>query len=82
MATLIKKDTTPTFIVGDKVQFNVIAQHDNYSPTYITAYGFVGKVNKVTMTILGVDGQVYKEKISQVRKYVYPFEALRYIFED
>ena len=82
MATLIKKDTTPTFIVGDKVQFNVILTPDNYSPTYTTAYGFVGKVNKKTMTILAVDGQVYKEDVSQVRKYVDPFEGLSGIFED
>jgi len=76
MATLVKVIRTPKFNLGDKVQFSIISRHDNYSPEYKTMYGYASKINKVTMTILGVDAERYVANISEVKKYVDPFEGL------
>ena len=67
------KVTTPKFNVGDKVQFSIISRHDNYSPDYKTMYGYASKINKVTMEILGVNGERYAANISEVKPYVDPF---------
>lgn len=72
MAQLIKKEEAK-IRVGDRVEFKVIDQHDNYSPSYKTMYGFAIKVNKVTMEIEGVDGEIYKESIDKVKYYIDPF---------
>ena len=76
MATLVKVNRVPKFKVGDKVQFNSVTTYDNYSPGYRTLYGFASKINKVSMRILGVDGEIYIAKIEEVKKYVDPFEGL------
>jgi len=73
MAHLIKKVEEVKFNAGDRVEFKVIDQHDNYSPSYKTMYGFASKVNKVSMEITGVNGLAYKEQISKVKHYVDPF---------
>ena len=36
-------------------------------------YGFVSKINKVTMVIMGVNGLTYKEDIDKVKHYIDPF---------
>jgi len=69
----VVKVTTPKFTPGDKVQFSIIDRPDNYSPGYKTMYGYASKVNKVTMEILGVDGERYAANISEVKRYVDPF---------
>ena len=76
MATLVKVNRVPKFKVGDKVQFNMIDRPDNYSPSHRIIYGFASKINKVSMRILGVDGEIYIAKIEEVKKYVDPFEGL------
>ena len=76
MAKLVKVITTPKFKLGDRVQFSIISKHDNYSPQYKIMYGFALKINKVTMTILGVDTEKYTANISDVKKYEDPFEGL------
>jgi hypothetical protein len=73
MAQLIKKVEEVKFNMGDRVEFKVIDQHDNYSPSYKTMYGFALKVNKVSMEIASVDGLIYKEEIFKVKHYVDPF---------
>ena len=79
MATLVKVIRTPKFNLGDKVQFQIRdgkAWGDNYCPIYKTMYGYASKINKVTMTILGVDAERYVANISEVKKYIDPFEGL------
>lgn len=76
MIKLLKKSTAPKFEVGDRVTFLVISVHDNYSPTYKPAYGYIYKLNKKTMVILGVDGEKYKADISEVKPYVDPFQMV------
>jgi hypothetical protein len=76
MATLVKVIRTPKFNLGDKVQFKSRTTYDNYSPGYRDMYGYASKINKVTMNILGVDGERYIANISEVKKYVDPFEEL------
>ena len=73
---IIKKQAEVKFNVGDRVQFQVINQPDNYSPGYKTMYGIASKVNKVTMTIKGVDGKEYKEIINEVKHYIDPFKNI------
>jgi hypothetical protein len=76
MATLVKVNTVPKFNLGERVQFQIIdgkAWGDNYCPIYKTMYGYASKINKVTMSILGVDGEKYTATISEVKKYVDPF---------
>jgi protein involved in polysaccharide export with SLBB domain len=76
MAQLIKKQAEVKFNVGDRVQFQVINQPDNYRPGYKTMYGTAAKVNKVTMTIAGVDGKEYKAAINEVKHYIDPFKNI------
>jgi len=76
MATLVKVNRVPKFKLGDRVQFSIISRHDNYSPEYTVMYGYASKINKVTMNIIGVDAERYIANISEVKKYVDPFEGL------
>jgi len=76
MATLVKVNRVPKFKLGDRVQFSIISRHDNYSPEYKVMYGYASKINKVTMNIIGVDAERYIANISEVKKYVDPFEGL------
>ena len=79
MAQLIKKQsTTPDFKLGDKVQFRVITRQDNYAPEYGWAYGFVSKVNKVTLNVICVNAELYKVGVDEVQKYVDPFEGISF----
>jgi hypothetical protein len=80
MATLVKVNRAPKFQVGDKVQFSISNNDDNYSPSRKIVYGFASKINKVSMRILGVDGEVYIATVAEVKKYVDPFEGLTNIF--
>ena len=73
MATLVKVNRAPKFKVGDKVQFSMSNNDDNYSPSRRIVYGFTSKINKVSMRILGVDGEIYIATIAEVKKYVDPF---------
>ena len=79
MAKLIKTQTTKTssFTLGDKVQFQIITRYDNYSPEYGWVYGFVSKVNKRTLNVICVNAELYKVDISELQKYVDPFEGIR-----
>lgn len=80
MAKLITKQTTKTapFILGDKVQFRIITHYDNYSPEYGWLYGFVSKLNKRTLNVICVNGELYKVDLSELKKYVDPFEGISY----
>lgn len=73
MAQLIRKKEKVNFNINDRVEFFVIDIPDNYSPSYKTMYGFVSKINKVTMVIMGVNGLTYKEDIDKVKHYIDPF---------
>ncbi|MDB4232450.1 hypothetical protein N9795_01965 [Candidatus Pelagibacter sp.] len=73
MATLIKDQKEITFVEGERVQFNSITTYDNYSPGYRTLYGTIAKVNKVSMTVIGVDGNLYRVMKNEVKKYIDPF---------
>jgi hypothetical protein len=39
-------------------------------------YGTAAKVNKVTMTIAGVDGKEYKAAINEIKHYIDPFKNI------
>jgi hypothetical protein len=76
MAQVIKDQKEVTFQVGERVQFKVIdgkAWGDNYCPIYKTVYGTVSKMNKVSMRIIGVDGDEYIATVKEVKKYIDPF---------
>jgi hypothetical protein len=49
------------------------APGDNYSPPQKTVYGTVGNINKVSMIVQGVDGNLYRVMKNEVKKYVDPF---------
>ena len=76
MATLVKVNRAPKLKVGDKVQFSMSNNDDNYSPSHRIVYGFASKINPVSMRILGVDGEIYIATVAEVKKYVDPFEGL------
>ena len=76
MATLVKVNRAPKLKVGDKVQFSMSNNDDNYSPSHRIVYGFASKINTVSMRVLGVDGEIYIATVAEVRKYVDPFEGL------
>jgi len=80
MATLVKVNKAPKFQVGDKVQFSMSNNDDNYSPSHRIIYGFASKINPVSMRILGVDGEIYIATVAEVKKYVDPFEGLSKVF--
>ena len=80
MATLVKVNKAPEFKVGDKVQFSMSNNDDNYSPSRRIVYGFASKINKVSMRVLGVDGEIYIATVAEVRKYIDPFEGLSKVF--
>jgi hypothetical protein len=46
---------------------------DNYSPSRRIVYGTVGNINKVSMIVQGVDGNLYRVMKHEVKKYVDPF---------
>ena len=73
MATLIKDQKQVTFQVGDRVQFSISNNDDNYSPSRRIVYGTVTKVNKISVRILGVDGNEYIAAVKEVKKYIDPF---------
>ena len=73
MATLIKDQKQVTFQVGERVQFSVSNNNDNYSPSYRIVYGTVEKMNKVSVRVLGVDGNLYIATVKEVKKYIYTF---------
>ena len=73
MATLIKDQKEIIFVEGERVQFNSITTYDNYSPGYRTLYGTITKVNKVSITVQGVDGNLYRVVKNEVKKYIDPF---------
>ena len=73
MATLIKDQKQVTFQVGERVQFSVSNNNDNYSPSYRIVYGTVEKMNKVSVRVLGVDGNLYIATVKEVKKYIDPF---------
>ena len=73
MAQVIKDQKEVTFVEGERVQFNIIDRPDNYSPGYKTIYGTVGNINKVSMIVQGVDGNLYRVMKHEVKKYVDPF---------
>jgi hypothetical protein len=76
MATLIKDQKQVTFQVGERVQFQIRdskAWGDNYSPIFKTVYGTVSKMNKISVRILGVDGNEYIATVKEVQKYIDPF---------
>ena len=73
MAQLIQDQKQVTFQVGERVQFSISNNDDNYSPSRRIVYGFVSKINSVTMRILGVDGNEYISTVKEVKKYIDPF---------
>ena len=73
MAQLIKDQKEVTFVQGERVQFYMSNNDDNYSPSRRIVYGTVKKVNKVSVRILGVDGNEYIATVKEVKKYIDPF---------
>jgi len=73
MATLIKDQKEVTFVQGERVQFSMSNNDDNYSPSYRIVYGIVGSINKVSMIVQGVDGNLYRVMKQEVKKYIDPF---------
>jgi hypothetical protein len=73
MATLIKDQKEVTFVQGERVQFSMSNNDDNYSPSRRIVYGTVGNINKVSMVVQGVDGNLYRVMKHEVKKYVDPF---------
>ena len=73
MATLIKDQKEVTFQVGERVQLSISTNNDNYSPSYRIVYGTVKKMNKISVRILGVDGEEYIATVKEVKKYIDPF---------
>ena len=73
MAQLIKDQKEVTFVEGERVQFSISNNDDNYSPSRRIVYGTVSKMNKVSMRIKGVDGNEYITTVKEVKKYIDPF---------
>jgi small-conductance mechanosensitive channel len=73
MATLIQDQKQATFQIGERVQFSMSNNDDNYSPSHRIVYGTVSKINKVSMRIKGVDGNEYIATVKEVKKYIDPF---------
>jgi len=73
MAQLIKDQKEVTFQVGERVQFSMSNNDDNYSPSHRVVYGTVEKMNKISARILGVDGNLYIATVKEVKKYIDPF---------
>ena len=73
MATLIKDQKDVTFVQGERVQFSMSNNDDNYSPSHRIVYGTVGNINKVSMIVQGVDGNLYRVMKNEVKKYIDPF---------
>ena len=73
MATLIKDQKEVTFVQGERVQFSMSNNDDNYSPSHRIVYGTVGNINKVSMIVQGVDGNLYRVMKQEVKKYIDPF---------
>ena len=73
MATLIKDQKEVTFVQGERVQFSMSNNDDNYSPSHRIVYGTVKKMNKISVRILGVDGEEYIATVKEVKKYIDPF---------
>jgi len=73
MAQLIKDQKEVTFVQGERVQFSISNNDDNYSPSRKTVYGTVGNVNKVSMIVEGVDGNLYRVMKHEAKKYIDPF---------
>ena len=73
MATLIKDQKEVTFAQGERVQFSMSNNDDNYSPSRRIVYGTVGNINKVSMIVQGVDGNLYRVMKHEVKKYIDPF---------
>ena len=73
MATLIKDQKEVTFVQGDRVQFSMSNNDDNYSPSRRIVYGTVGNINKVSIIVQGVDGNLYRVLRHELKKYIDPF---------
>jgi small-conductance mechanosensitive channel len=73
MATLIKDQKEVTFVQGDRVQFSMSNNDDNYSPSRRIVYGTVGNINKVSIVVQGVDGNLYRVLRHELKKYIDPF---------
>jgi hypothetical protein len=73
MAQVIKDQKEVTFVEGERVQFSMSNNDDNYSPSRRIVYGTVSKMNKVSMRIKGVDGNEYIATVKEVKKYIDPF---------
>jgi len=73
MAQVIKDQKEVTFVEGERVQFSISNNDDNYSPSRRIIYGTVGSINKVSLIVQGVDGNLYRAMKSEVKKYVDPF---------
>jgi hypothetical protein len=77
MITLIKsaKSTVINFQIGDKVFFyNNIPERGSYTDTRIV-YALVSKVNKVSVDVTTLEGNVYRLDKKKVHMYVDPFLA-------
>ena len=73
MAQVIKDQKEVTFVQGERVQFSISNNDDNYSPSRRIVYGTVGNINKVSMIVQGVDGNLYRVVKHEVKKYIDPF---------
>jgi hypothetical protein len=76
MATLIKSaEAAVNFQIGDKVFFYFnIYDRGSFSDTK-QVYALVTKVNKVSVDVMTLEGNVYRLFKEKVQKYVDPFLA-------
>ena len=76
--TQVTKNKT-AFKIGDKVSFLIENPdvHANYPEHFITEYGVVTRINKVTMVIEAVNGLKHVEKMSNVKPYIDPFANIK-----
>jgi hypothetical protein len=70
----IKKQTAPTFKVGDRIKFYLSTNERGMSMYSGTEYGIVTKMNKVTALVKTRDSE-YKISVDELVQYVDPFSG-------
>jgi hypothetical protein len=71
---IITKQTTPTFQVGDRVQFLTFNNERGMSMYSGTEYGIIEKMNKVT-AIVKTKNDIYQLNITEMIAYEDPFNG-------
>ena len=71
---IITKPTTPTFQVGDRVQFLTFNNERGMRYVDNTEYGIIEKMNKVT-AIVKTKNDIYQLNITEMTAYEDPFNG-------